>query len=343
MVSVTVVSDNEFEGWERFVAAAGGGPMHLAAWYRVLRDTYSVKPLFLQAQRGDGAVVGVLPLYFSRSVITGRHLASLDGGLFAGDAESTTALIAEAKSLRRQFSARYLLLRDAPKAMEPDAQRTMMDRRVLDTSVGADALWKSLTHDTRNEVRRGERAGYTAKVNREPQALRRFYDIYARRMHSLGTPVIPFRLFTAMAKHLGPALLLFIVEKAGEVCGGLACVAAGTRATAVYAAVEPRHMRAYANYLMYWRIIEHFAATGMPSLDFGTNATGTSSVSYKSSWPATAEAVAYDVYTDITGFVPRDFRGTAREKSIAQQIWRKLPLPVANFVGPLVRARLPFG
>lgn len=342
MVSVTVVSDDGFESWDRFVAAMGGGPMHLSAWYRILRDAYSVKPLFLQAQRDNGAVCGVLPLYFSRSMVTGRHLASLDGGILASDAEATEALLKEAKSLRRQLAARYLLLRGAPEPKETEARRTIMDRRIISTSSSVDTLWRSLTKDTRNQVRRGERAGYVVNVRPLLQILPTFYQIFARRMRSLGTPVVPFRLFTAMAEHFGPSLLFFTIEKDGELRGGLITAASGTKGAALYTAVEPGDMKAYANYLLFWRIMEHFATSGMASLDLGTNATGTSVVSYKASWPTIAEAVAYDVYSDNEQAAPRDLRRTASEKSLAQRVWQKLPLPVANFVGPLIRAQLPF-
>jgi FemAB-related protein (PEP-CTERM system-associated) len=342
MVAVSLVPDNGFEGWERFIAAANGGPMHLAAWHRVLRDAFAVTPLFLQARRDDGTVAGVLPLYLSRSVFTGRHLASLDGGIFAVDANSTAALLTEAKSLRRRTEGRYLLLRDAPKEESLDAIRTTMIRRVINTSLGVDAIWRSLKSDTRKEVRRGERAGYQIKRVHDEPPLRKFYQIFARRMHQLGTPVVPLRYFTAMVEHLGEALSIFIIEKEGEVCGGLVCVAANTRASAIYAAVERQHMHAYANYFMFWRVIEHFAATGLPSLDFGTNAPGSSVGDFKSSWPVDAESVAYDYYADNAKATQTNAR-TVGEKSVAQRVWSRLPQSVANTVGPIIRAQLPFG
>lgn len=342
MVSVMVVSDDGFESWDRFVAAIGGGPMHLSAWYRILRDAYAVKPLFLQARRGDGEVCGVLPLYFSRSMVTGPHLASLDGGILASDAEATEALLAAAKSLRRQLAARYFLLRGAPGPEPADARRTIMDQRIISTSSSADAIWRSLAKDARNQVRRGERAGYVINVRPLQPMLPGFYQIFARRMRSLGTPVVPFRLFTAMAEHFGASLSFFTVEKAGELRGGLITAASGAKGAALYTAVEPSDMKAYANYLLFWRIIEHFANNGMASLDLGTNATGTSVVAYKASWPTIAEAVAYDVYSDNKQVAPRDLRQTASDKSLAQRLWQKLPLSIANFVGPLIRAQLPF-
>jgi hypothetical protein len=342
MVSVSLVSGGGFLEWERFVAEKGGGPLHLPAWHGILRDAFSVEPLFLQAHQDDGSIAGVLPLYLSRSIVTGRHLASLEGGVFATDACSATALLAKANSLRRRFCARYLLLRDAPKEATYETSRTHMVRRVIATSAGADVLWRSLKSHTRNKIRRGERAGYSSSIRRDTRALNDFYQIFARRMHQLGTPVVPLRFFTAMAFHLGSAFSLFTVEKAGEVCGGLVCVAASVRASILYASVKHQDMDSYANYLMYWRVIEHFAKAGMPSLDFGTNAVGSHSDEFKSAWPAQSELLDYNTYADSVGAVPTNIR-TATEKGLAQQIWCRVPLRMANLIGPVIRAQLPFG
>ena len=85
--------------------------MHHAGWYRVLRDAFCVTPYFLMAVNQHGAVDGILPMYLSRSPLTGQHISSLEDGVLATHSDAVHALLEEALLTRDKTRSRYLQIR----------------------------------------------------------------------------------------------------------------------------------------------------------------------------------------------------------------------------------------
>ena len=54
---------------------------------------------------------GVLPLYHSRSPLTGSHLSTLEEGILAIDTGAAAALLVRARSLSDEIGAKYLQVR----------------------------------------------------------------------------------------------------------------------------------------------------------------------------------------------------------------------------------------
>src|ERR1700730_1927661 len=112
---VRLAQSGDLAAWQKFVdAAPEAGALHHAGWYDVLVDAYWVRPYFLMAVDSRDTPQGVLPLYYSRSPISGAHLSSLEGGVLAAGSEATAALLAEAKALRDRLCVGYLQLRGGP-------------------------------------------------------------------------------------------------------------------------------------------------------------------------------------------------------------------------------------
>ena len=86
---VRLATEADLALWQQFVDGnEQGGGMHHAGWYGILRDAFWVTPYFLVAVNGNSTLAGILPLYFSRSPLTGRHLSSLEDGVLATTGEA---------------------------------------------------------------------------------------------------------------------------------------------------------------------------------------------------------------------------------------------------------------
>src|SRR5215471_5011912 len=110
-IRVRATTTQDLGVWQRYIdGMPNAGCMHHSGWYGVLRDAYWVTPYFLIAHRGE-SVQGVLPLYHSRSPLTGAHVSSLEDGALASSPEATAALLAEARKLRDLLGANYLQIR----------------------------------------------------------------------------------------------------------------------------------------------------------------------------------------------------------------------------------------
>ena len=63
----------------------------------------------------------------------------------------------------------------------------------LPLPAGADALWQALDRKVRNQVRKAEKSGLTASQGGR-ELVPEFYEVFARNMRDLGTPVYARRL-----------------------------------------------------------------------------------------------------------------------------------------------------
>src|SRR5262249_24521208 len=147
----------DLAAWQGFVdRTADAGALHHAGWYEALRDAYWVTPHFLMATDAGDDVVGILPLYHSRSPFTGSHISSLERAVLAGRDDATRALLAEGRALRDRVRARYLQIRGG--AVDEAAAMTVPTvRTFIATNQPADRLWAAIKKKTRWGIRQAEK------------------------------------------------------------------------------------------------------------------------------------------------------------------------------------------
>jgi serine/alanine adding enzyme len=341
---VHLTSDGDLLRWQEFVdATENAGCMHHAGWYHVLRDAFWVRPCFLMATNEQGAVEGVLPTYFSRSPLAGRHISSLEDGVLAATAEAGSALLAEARSLCERTGSRYLQIRGGIVDGQADIIQPAV-HTIIATTDPIEKLWASVTQETRRAVRKAERQDLRVEYDPALTQLSAFYRAYAAHMRDLGTPVFGVEMFRAMASHLGPdRLRLYVVKHGGRLIGGMLCILNGRRWTDYFTIVRRSPETQYANYLLYWHVIRGAAQNGAERLDLGRSTPNSNVHLFKRKWRGVDIDVAYHFY--LRPGVKAYNVGFARQKldkGIAQRCWSLLPLAVTNRVGPLIRKQLPF-
>jgi FemAB-related protein (PEP-CTERM system-associated) len=346
-VNIRLAGESDLPAWQEFVdRAPAAHHMHHAGWYSVLRDAYWVTPYYLMACDGADALVGVLPLYFTRSPFTGRHLSSLEDGVLAHSKEVARDLIAEALALRDRLGARYLQIRGGPLGDHQPPARIPTVRTIIATERGIDALWSSIKKKTRWALRKVEQQPLTIEIDARLSRLRDFYEVYAAHMRSLGTPVMGFDGWAAMRRHLGPERLrLYLLEYRKALIGGMLCVVngGGARWTDYLAIVRPSREIEFANYLLYWHVMRDAASRGATCLDLGRSRPGSNNHLFKRKWGGADTEVDYCFFPARgSDAKPLDLRPQSDRKGLAQRAWSCLPLALCNTLGPLIRKQLPF-
>jgi serine/alanine adding enzyme len=342
-VRVCSATAQDLGGWQRYVdSMPNAGCMHHSGWYGVLRDAYWVTPHFLMAHRGE-SIQGVLPLYYSRSPLTGAHVSSLEDGALASSPEATVALLAEARRLRDLLGANYLQIRGgAVDRASPIVQSTV--HTFIDTVKPAKELWSAVKKKTRWGIRQAEKQNIVIERDAELESLQQFYRIYAEHMHELGTPVMGLDAFVAMRVHLGPARLrLYLVKYGGRIIGGMLCILNSECWTDYYAIVRPSDETEFANYLLYWNVIRDASASGVPRLDLGRSTPDSNTHLFKRKWGGCDVEVPYYFYPAAKARV-RDMglQDLKKRSKLPQRIWARLPGFLCNRIGPLLRKQLPF-
>lgn len=330
--------------WQHFVdAAPDAGALHHAGWHQVLSDAFWVRPYFLMAMDSRDAVQGILPLYYSRSPITGAHLSSLEGGVLAAGRDATAALLAEAKALRDRLGVGYLQIRGG--AVDRPAELTVPKiHTTIDTTRPVEALWSAVKKKTRWGIRQAQKQELQVSRDADLAGLDGFYRTYAAHMRDLGSPVIGLDAFQAIRLYLGSQRLrLYLVHHRRRLIGGMLCILNGGRWTDYYAAVRTTADIEFANYLLYWHVIRDAAQSGASCLDFGRSTPDSNVHLFKRKWGGRDVEFPYHFYAN-PAVKMRDpgLQRIHKQQGVARRLWTHLPLPLCNSLGPLLRKQLPF-
>ena len=155
------------------------------------------------------------------------------------------------------------------------------------------------------------------------------YLVYAESVRNLGTPVFPAELFRAVAAALD-ADVLTVRHEGKAVASVLSLYLDGT----VYpywggGTAAARALR--ANDRMYFALMEHARARGCTRFDFGRSKRGTGAAAFKKNWGFEPVPRAYATRSEGAA---RAVNPLNPKYALMVRTWRRLPLPVANAVGP---------
>lgn len=339
---VSISSEVDGRAWDAFLERHPQGTVeHLWGWRDVFSRAFRHDCVYLAARR-HGAVVGVLPLVRYRSAIFGRFLVSLPyfnyAGVVADDPVVTRALIARAEDLGREHGAKHVELRHRERMSQelPHRQSKVAVARELPATV--EGLWQTIDRKARNQVRRAQREGLTAEHGRLA-LVEDFYSVFAHNMRDLGTPVFPKALFVETVRAF-PGTAQFFVVRQGDrpVAGGVALTFRDTVLVPWASSLrEVRHL--CPNMLLYWSMMEWAVSQRCTVFDFGRSSVGAGTQQFKEQWGGVARAL-HTEYILLNGASVPDQGTTNPRMQFAIGVWQRLPLKVANLLGPRLVAQL---
>jgi FemAB-related protein (PEP-CTERM system-associated) len=341
--SLRLTADLTQGEWDRFVTRhpqASG--YHVWKWRRVFESAFGHETLYLAA-RDHGSIVGVLPLVLFNSRVFGRFAVSLPfvnyGGVLARDAASAAFLLERAAALVDERRLSHVELRHTVRQF-PDLQaRAHKVGMLLPLERDGAEAWKRLDGKVRNHVRKAEKSQLTARSG-GAELLDGFYDVFARNMRDLGTPVYSRGFFAAVLAAFPDAARVFLVD-AGHVpvAGAITLSFRGTldnpwaSSLREYRALSP-------NTLLYWRMIEHAIATGHKTFDFGRSTPNEGTYTFKTQWGAQPTPLHWEYVLNGGRSLPNLSPSNPKYRA-AIAVWTRLPLAVTNFLGPHIVRSIP--
>ena len=192
------------------------------------------------------------------------------------------------------------------------------------TLEGGEAVWeKRLSGKCRNQVRKAMKSGVEVVVGSSETDVAHFYSVFAHTMHRYGAPVLPRRLFSLLMERFDARCYQAYVE--GQLAAALVVVQDSDLTWVPWAGSNPRYSSACPNHLLYWRAIEESIARKDTLFDFGRSPLGGNSYRFKRQWGA--QPVPICLMSSAEGEIYSRYR-------FAQQVWRRLPSPLVNVIGP---------
>lgn len=315
-----------------FVAARGDAtPFHLPEWGAAVARGCGQRAHILIAERGDGAMIGVLPLTEMRSRLFGRAMVAsgfaVDGGIL-GDAAAVEPLAAGAKALAETLGCPSVELRGGahPAGWAVDAGSYLGFAR--DLAADDDAELLTIPRKQRAEVRKALENGLETVVAGDSEE---HYRVYAESVRNLGTPVFPRALFRAVLETMD-ADVLTVRHRGRAVASVLSLYHRGT----VYpywggGTREARGLR--ANDAMYFALMAHARRRGCTRFDFGRSKAGTGPAAFKKNWGFEGRPLSYASWSDGGA---REVNPLNPKYALMVRAWQRLPLPVATMLGPWI-------
>jgi serine/alanine adding enzyme len=334
------------KGWDRFVEFHPHATIgHLRAWGPMIHAAYGHESIALAAVQ-DGDVVGILPLVLVKSRLFGDRLVSMPfldyGGLLVDrdtGPDVSSALFEAALDAGHARGARSLGLRQ----FHPiDLADPVSDDRVtmlLPLST-ADTAWKALPSERRNRVRKGEKNGLGALWG-GAELLDGFYEVFAANMRDLGSPVHSRGFFVAMLAHLGEAArVLQVRDRAGRPVGAAVCLFFRDTIAVPWVSSRRDAFALCPNFVLYWEVIRFGCEQGYRTLDLGRSCKNAGTFEFKRQWGAAPHPLPW-IFRDLgDGGGPSVDQDSSRFHRLVD-LWKRLPVSVANLAGPWVRRQIP--
>ena len=341
MVSILTLDAQMRPAWDRFVReeCPNASFFHLSGWKEVVERAYRQNCIYLYAQR-DGQIVGILPLVHIRSRLFGDRLISnaftIGGGAVGLDEEALVALDTEALRLMTDLGALGLEYRrsarhlDDPKWTAKSDVYANFSRPIAPSE---DDCLKQIPRKQRAVVRKTLDAKVlTDEIDTAPS---RFFPLYAFSMRNMGTPVFGRKFFEIlMAEFSGNTDCLTVLHQEQPVSSVLNFYFRDA-VMPYYTGCRPQARDLGANDFMYWRLMRRAHERGCSQFDFGRSKFGTGPFSFKKNWGFEATPIVHE-YATANGEPAPEINPLNPKYRAFIALWRRLPLGLANLLGPLV-------
>jgi FemAB-related protein (PEP-CTERM system-associated) len=159
-------------------------------------------------------------------------------------------------------------------------------------------------------------------------------------MRDLGTPVYSKRFFSAVLETFATEARIFLVQIGGEPAAAGLVLAHRDTLEIPWASSVRKHNATGANMLLYWSVLRFAAEGGFRIFDFGRSSKDSGTYRFKAQWGAQPQALHWHYWQARGQALPQLSPSNPKYRT-AIALWKKLPLPVANALGPSIVKNLP--
>jgi FemAB-related protein (PEP-CTERM system-associated) len=338
-IVVRVLAEADAPRWDAFVRVTPAATFfHLSAWRRIVGEVFAHETYFLYAERG-GEILAVLPLAEVKSLLFGHALASTPfcvyGGIAAADGaeEAVAALEAEADALARRLGVTYLEYRNLRERHADWPRQDIYVTFRKEILPGIEANMLAIPRKQRAMVRKGIRNGLIAAIDPDVE---RFFAVYADNVLRHGTPALPKRFFARLKREFGDDCeVLTVTDAAGRTLSSVLTFHFRDEVLPYYAGDYPEARELAANDFKYWELMRRACERGCALFDYGRSKVGSGPWHFKKNWGFEPLPLSYEYRLYGRDDVPCNNPMNPKYRLFIS-MWKRLPLGVANALGPFI-------
>ncbi len=319
-----------------------GEMSYLPTWGFMLERVFGHKSYYLVARDGND-VQGVLPLVQVKSRLFGNRMVSQAfsnyGGPLARNPLALNALYEKAVELATENGCHSIEFRNVdPLPFDLQVRKDKITM-YLPLVAEPDELWRSFDPKVRNHVRKAEKSGLVASSG-GTELLNDFYRVWTVRMHQLGTPCYPRKLFQSILDTFQDNARLFVVRLDKSTVGGAFVYSYKGLVQIRWAATLVEYNSLCPNNHLYWSVMRHYCLSGASCFDFGRTTMDSSQHKFKKQWGSYPVQLHYQYWCapgkELSLATPNDPKYSKKV-----EIWKRLPLWFTRLAGPYISRSLP--
>ncbi len=193
----------------------------------------------------------------------------------------------------------------------------------------------AIPRKARAEVRKGLAGDLEVSFGTDEEARAAHYAVFAESVRNLGTPVFPRSLFEAVLDEFGEDADVTIVRHGGRPVAGVLSLYHRGMVMPFWGGGTNGARALHAGERMYYELMCHARRRGCDRFDFGRSKLGSGPYAFKKNWGFAPEPLVYRSWT-APGAKARNIDPTDTSYSAKIALWKKLPLPIANRIGPWI-------
>jgi len=339
-------TEQDQPAWDDYVQNHPDGLAYqLFAWQQAVTAAYGFKPRSVLAEK-NGKVCGLFPLIDFCVPGRGSTLISLpycDVGGVLGDSpevvEQLLAFIAEESA----YNNCHFEVRSTDELPVAGPNLTDKVRMLLVLPDNSEKLLAGLKSKLRSQVKKPLRDGLTAKIGGW-ELVREFYPIFARNMRDLGSPVHSRCWIESVLASYGDNSRVGVVYTPDGIPAASGIILLHRKTVSIpWASAVREYNRLNPNMLLYWTFLSFAADSGYQQFDFGRSTPDEGTYRFKQQWGANPQPLYWH---DLSPLAAKYHKANisagspTRKRQMVGGVWKKLPLPVANLLGPVIRRYL---
>ncbi len=323
--------------WDEFALGCSEATFfHRAGWQKIVHDVFGHDTYFLYVE-ADGHIQGVLSLAHVNSWLFGNSLVSLPfavyGGVAALSAQAAEVLEMEAQKIAGHLGVAHLEFRNtiSRHADWPKQDLYVTFRKEILPQEEANLL--AIPRKQRAMVRKGLKNGLVSEIDGNVE---RFFALYADNVHRHGTPAMPRKYFKALLDEFGvDCEVLTVTGPDGYPLSSVLSFYFRDEVLPYYAGDDESARHLAANDFKYWELMRRSCERGLKVFDYGRSKRDTGSYAFKKNWGFEPQPLHYEYRLYKRDAIPQNNPSNVKFKLLIAA-WQRLPLGLANRLGPFV-------
>jgi len=342
-IAVNELDELQVSRCSRFVEAHETASVyHLPAWCELIRKVFGHRYYYLHAQ-SKNETTGVLPMVRLTSRLFGDYLVSVPffnyGGAVGVNEQIEQELMQSAVDLGESLGISHIEFRGDKARHEDWKVRTDKVNMLLDLPLDEDVLWKALGAKRRSQINRPLREGVEVQIGKA-ELLNGFYEVFARNMRDLGTPVYSKEFFSEILKVFPDYTNIVLVLLKGKPAAAAFLIGYRGTLEIPWASTISEYNKFGINMFMYWEVLKFAVANQYKKFDFGRSTIDSGTYRFKKQWGAQPKQLYWHYWLRNGQTMPQLTTSNPKYQ-LAIKTWQRLPLFVANWIGPKIVKNLP--